>query len=118
MPLTSKTRSREVDATLLNVKDLERVRFFKCLKDLYPRVKVELVKNGKIILKVKEKCDLSGLEDAYDMCFKTLQELNIVERNLSLSLEEKWKWDIVAHSDCQAYLDKMMSHDVKAEVCV
>ena len=112
-------RERHCDVDEINKGDLERldrVRYFKSLMSLYPDVDFNVdTRKGKVQLRGRGK----SFEDAFDMCFTQVRDINIVERNLTLSLEDKWKWDIVANVRCQKYLgEKMRSDDIIAEVCI
>ena len=110
-------RERNCDVDEINKGDLERlyrVRYFKFLMSLYPDVDFKVDnRRGKVQLRGRGK----SFEDAFDMCFTQVRDVNIVERNLALSLEDKWKWDIVANVRCQKYLgEKMTSDDIMAEI--
>lgn len=96
---------------------LDSVKYFKVLKSSFSDVIFDKkdLKTGKLYLRGRG----SSFEDAYDKCFKQLHEMNIVKKTLSLSIDEKWKWDIIANVHCQKYLDeKMSAKDIMAKVCV
>ena len=113
-------RERHWDVDEINqgdMKRLERVRYFKFLKSLHPDVCFNVdTSKGKVELRGRGRT----FEKAFEMCFEQVRrDMNIVERNLELTLGNEWKWDIVANVRCQQYLvEKMASDDIMAEVCV
>ena len=120
--LVDRVRNRERECELDEIKKgdlirLDRVRYFEVLKSSFPDVVFDKkdLKKGKLCLRGRDR----SFENAYDKCFKQLHDMNVVQKTLSLSMDEKWKWDIIANVHCQKYFDESMSaKDIMAEVCV
>ncbi len=113
--VTNKDRHCDVDEIRNgDLKLLDRVRYFRVLKSRYTDVEFTVdTRKGKVRLRGQG----TSFEKAFDACFKEVREMDIVERNLCLNLEEKWKWDIVANMHCQQYFEEHMN-DIMAKVCV
>ena len=100
-----------------DLKLLDRVRYFKVLKSSFPDVDfdTEKMEEGKLELKGGG----SSFDDAYERCSKQLQHMNIIQESVSLNMDERWKWDILANFHCQEYFDETMSaENIMAEVCI